>query len=450
MRLRTFPCSGLQMKWNMGKTSDDGSKVPSTGREHRNSGRRSGAVLRLAGLFLAVLLAAGVPAESAYAASFLAVMYETVVSSIRSSAKTQSAASAKSAASSAKSSADDSEASVDADGSETAAESQEAALSFYQKLACGEDVTILVIGDSIGAGAGASSTEAMWFNVMTDYLADTYYGDEDNSGGHILLTNVSMCGNDSYAGYVTAMAFDDGVDYDLVILCYGQNDSLNEFAEYYEAFIRAVKTRYPNASLLSVLESSQETYTEKILQTIELCSWYAIPMVDTIAAFAESGYDMSELTYDGVHPSDLGQRLYALYAELAIENNIALGTEIVPMPEPYGDRTDLYDEFQYYAAGDEDADSTVQFTRVSDTSYTLTVHAEGTFGIYYSYNSGDSVPDIYIDGVQVSKPIVLYDYDFPEGLIQVFGRSCMIQQEITLVFETKEQADGFLGLCVSW
>ena len=396
------------MKRNMNRKSDSCGITLFMMQWHRRGGGRREGMVRLAVLFLAAVLTAGVCDVSAYAES--AEETENV--------------------------------SADAESAGT--------LSFYQKLARGEDVSILIVGDSIGAGAGASSVDDMWFNVMTDYLADTYYGDADNSEGHIYLTNVSMCGNDSYAGYVTATVYDDGVAYDLIVLCYGENDSLNEFAEYYEAFIRALKTRYPNASLLSVLESSQETYTEKILQTIELCSWYAIPMVDTIAAFAESGYDMSELTFDGVHPSDLGQRLYALYAELAIENNVALGTGIVPMPDPYGDQTELYDEFQYYAAGDEEADSTVLFTRTSDISYTLTVHAEGTFGIYYSYNSGDSVPDIYIDGVQVSKPIVLYDYDFPEGLIQVFGRNCMIQQEITLIFETKEQADGFLGLCVSW
>ena len=337
-------------------------------------------------------------------------------------------------------------------------------LSFYQKLALGMDVNILIIGDSIGAGAGASSTDNMWFTLLEEYLMIAYYPDDylaevtaeqegtstDLLPERIHLTNLSMGGNDSYAGYVTAMAFNDGIDYDLVILCYGQNDSEAYCATFYEAMIRAVKTNYPNSCLMSILESSQQDYTNKILDEVELCEYYEIPMVDMIAAFANSGYDNTALTYDGLHPSDLGQWYYAQCVFQAIMSCESAGMVSTAMPEPLDEEVLGFDSFVYYAAGGMDADNTLQLQRISSTSYIMKLQAEGTIGIHYSYSLGDSVPDIYIDGELCEKPEVLCENDFTEGLIQVVAMDGSIEEEIRLDFATSEQADGFLGLCISW
>lgn len=32
----------------------------------------------------------------------------------------------------------------------------------------------------------------------------------------------------------------------------------------------------------------------------------------------------------------------------------------------------------------------------------------------------------------------------------VVGEACMVEDEIKVVFSTKEQADGFRGMCFSW
>lgn len=39
-------------------------------------------------------------------------------------------------------------------------------LSFYQKLANGLDVNILIVGDSIGNGTGASNTDHAWTSLI--------------------------------------------------------------------------------------------------------------------------------------------------------------------------------------------------------------------------------------------------------------------------------------------
>lgn len=71
----------------------------------------------------------------------------------------------------------------------------------------------------------------------------------------VAVTNVSMGGNTSYAGYVRTMDLDDSPDYDLAIICYGQNDGSDSFSTYYESTIQAIKSKYPDCSIISILES---------------------------------------------------------------------------------------------------------------------------------------------------------------------------------------------------
>lgn len=327
---------------------------------------------------------------------------------------------------------------------------EEESLSFYQKLACGEDVSILVIGDSIGNGAGASCEEDRWYNKLRNFLADVYYPDDDIS--HVYLTNLSMGGNTSYSGYVAVMAYEDGVDYDLVIMCHGQNDASDSFALYYEVFIRAVKTRYPDANVISILESSQGTYTDKMYTVMDLCDHYGIQTVDTIAAFADSGYTTEELYYDSVHPSSLGQEIYARSVLQTIDVNVAAQTGIAVMEVPLNEEVLDYDNFSYYAAGGTAADSSLQCARINDTSYRLTVAAEGIIGINFNYaaSAGDSMPEIYIDGVPAQTKEILAENDYTEGLVQILTDKCTVSGEIVIVFAEKEQADDFYGLSISW
>ena len=81
-----------------------------------------------------------------------------------------------------------------------------------------------------------------------------------------------MGGNASYAGYVRTMALNDDVDYALAIICYGQNDGADGFSTNYESIIRAIRSKYPDCSIISILESSQREYTEKMttIQSIAL------------------------------------------------------------------------------------------------------------------------------------------------------------------------------------
>lgn len=310
---------------------------------------------------------------------------------------------------------------------------KEAEDSFYQKLADGFNVNVLVVGDSIAEGGQG---EKGWCTLLKNNLRETY-------NIKISFTNVSMGGNASYAGYVRTMALNDDVDYDLAIICYGQNDSMDGFSTNYESIIRAIRSKYPDCSIISILESSQQTYTEKMTTIQSICGHYGIPVADTIAAFNNSGKAYEDLSNDGVHPNDAGQEIYFETVKSVIDDNVAASTGKMSDVDVINTDVHKFDNFVWYDASSE-------FERVDDTTFTISTSASGILGIDYTYESGDNKADIYVDGELFESPTVTFDYDFSQRHILVVSDDCTVKNEIKVVFTSKEQADGFKGMCFSW
>ena len=310
---------------------------------------------------------------------------------------------------------------------------KEAEDSFYQKLTDGFDVNVLVVGDSI---AENGQGEKGWCTLLQNNLRKTY-------GNRVSFTNVSMGGNASYAGYVRTMALNDDVDYDLAIICYGQNDGTDGFSTNYESIIRAIRSKYPDCSIISILESSQRTYTEKMTTIQSICEHYGIPVADTIAAFNNSGKAYDDLTDDGIHPNDAGQEIYFETVKSVIDDNVATSTGKMADIDVINADVHKFDNFIWYGA---DTD----FERVDDTTFTLNVSASGILGIDYTFESGDNKADIYVDGELYESPTVMFNYDFSQRHIMVVSDDCTVEKEIKVVFNSKEQADGFRGMCFSW
>lgn len=310
---------------------------------------------------------------------------------------------------------------------------QEAGDSFYQKLADGFDVNILIVGDSIGAGAGTETSGREWFSQLKSYIETTYKVS-------VGLTNVSMGGNGSYAGYVRTMRLDDNIKFDLAIICNGQNDSVKDIAQSYEPTIRAIETKYPGCSIVSILESSQREYTDRMTLIQEICEHYGIPVADTIKPFQEN-YD--ELTKDSVHPNDKGQDVYFNVIKAIVEENVKNATSKMSSVDVFDESTYQFDNFAWY-----DADS--DFNRVDDVTFVLNVVATGVLGIDYDFVSGDNKADIYVDGELFQSPTRTFDYDFSQRHILVVSDDCTVKNEIKVVFTSKEQADEFKGMCFSW
>ena len=102
-----------------------------------------------------------------------------------------------------------------------------------------------------------------------------------------------------------------------------------------------------------------------------------------------------------------------------------------------------FDNFAWY-------DTSSEFERVDDTTFTISTSESGILGIDYTYESGDNKADIYVDGELFESPTVTFDYDFSQRHILVVSDDCTVKNEIKVVFTSKEQADGFKGMCFSW
>lgn len=310
---------------------------------------------------------------------------------------------------------------------------KEAEYSFYQKLVDGFDVNVLIVGDSIAEGGQG---EKGWCTLLQNNLRKTY-------GNSVSFTNVSMGGNASYAGYVRTMALNDDVDYDLAIICDGQNDGADGFSTNYESIIRAIRSKYPDCSIISILESSQREYTEKMTTIQSICGYYGIPVADTIDAFNNSGKAYDELSNNGTHPNDAGQEIYFETVKKLINDNVAASTGKMADVDVINADVYKFNNFVWY-------DASSDFERVDDTTFTISTSASGILGIDYTYESGDNKADIYVDGELFESPTVTFDYDFSQRHILVVSDDCTVKNEIKVVFNTKEQADGFKGMCFSW
>lgn len=305
-------------------------------------------------------------------------------------------------------------------------------LSFYEKLAKGASVSILVIGDSIGAG----TNEVSWAGQLSAWLERTYQV-------KVALKNISMGGNTSYAGYVSTMNLHDDVDYDLAIICYGQNDGNEDFSLYYETIYRAITYKYEKCSVISILEHSQRGYTNKMNVIQELALHYQVDVADTIAAFENSDYTYDELVSDGVHLNAQGKTIYFETVQEIIEQNIF--NQTLPSSEaldPVNENAILFDSFRFLDVS--------QFERVDDVTYSAKVNCEhGALGIYYRFYPGDNGVDIFVDDKLLISKNRTFNYDFQQDRIELIGNDISAVESIELVFLTKEQADGFKGVALS-
>lgn len=305
--------------------------------------------------------------------------------------------------------------------------------SVYEKLDKGEDVNILILGDSIGISSHASDTEHSWVYQMEQSLEERY-------GSGIYINNMSMNGNISYSEYVRAKALKDGVNYDLAILCVGENDSVYEFSPYYEALIRAVAEKYKNCQIISVLQSSQTYESEKIQKTIALCEHYDIPMADTIAAFAQSGIPYEQLSSDGIHPNDTGYEIYTNTVVGLIDSLVNSDTvhACAKNMEPLDTDAADFSGFSYYSVKD--------FSYDGKNTYDIDVsNVSGTLGLDFGIIRTDCVTEVYVDGELQEQNVSLKNirrYITPVGKISA-------KTHIKIVISNDVQASLFCGMIIS-
>lgn len=234
-------------------------------------------------------------------------------------------------------------------------------------------------------------------------------------------------------------------NFDLVIICCGENDLTSEsLGKTYEALIRKIKTKYPSAEIISVLESSQKAYTKKIKTIQSLANHYGIPTADTIEPFTNGqNGEYKSLARDGIHPNDKG---YAIYADV-LENLIAeqVQSGLTSFPEPLFPASLEFASFQSFPTNIFKRDG-------NEFSCKMNIPENAHIGIGLDFLKGSNYYELAINGKSFVKkeeyrkfPPKSYIIDLTE-----FKRPKISgDTDIKLIFKWKEQADSFNGLFIS-
>ena len=323
-------------------------------------------------------------------------------------------------------------------------------LNAYQKLACGEDIRLLVVGDSIGA--------MPWTNDVAKWI-------EDNYQVGCTIKNISLGSNTSYSGFVSEKLLDDGLAYDLVIVCYGQNDVPQGFAADYEALIRELLVKNKLPSVIAVLESSQREYTEKMQDIMHISEHYRLQLADTIKAFENSGYSYEALSADGVHPNGIGQDVYAATVEEvircstaeeferktslilnALQKGVAFDSHaycpVRELPDPLDEKGIApYDSFRYIPSEN--------FRRISDTEWEIRFERtqKGILGINRSRCPGENLFEIFCnDELYYSEEDYLSIGFNLMKISRISETPDTFQGNLRIRFLQKEHADSFFGI----
>jgi len=308
--------------------------------------------------------------------------------------------------------------------------------SFYQKLSLGLPVDILIIGDEIGTGAGASEERKKWVNILAENLRAKY-------GVSLSVGNICLAGGGSYAGFVKTSTLSNGVDYDLAILCMGANDkNASQMQIYMEGIIRLLRNKYNRCSVMAIKQASYEKsklYLSKAKKLSKLCEYYDIPLVDTAAGFDanEEGYEV--LTSDGIRPKDLG---YSIYADLAFTKIVELVDADTGYDEKkrkaYNKKSDELKYCRYISA--------TEFTRVDETTYEISLFEySGALGLDYVYQTEDNYVAIYANGEEINTQKFTWDKD-PQQHIELLEKKVKDVKKLTVAFTEPVQAAMFNGI----
>ena len=305
--------------------------------------------------------------------------------------------------------------------------------SFYQKLVDGFDVSILVVGDTFADGSAASSVDKRWTSLLPKAIADEY---DVNANMKTMIFD----DNTSYSFYTLIKQLNTEDKYDLVIICSGQYDAEETSTLHYEALIRALREKFGDINMISILEHAQKDYTAKITGIQSLAEHYGLQTADTVESFREE-YD-PYTTYD-FFPNDDGHQAYCDTLMGVIRAGCEAGTgRAEENVEPMDGQVVNYDVLTFIPASD--------FDKTDSTRYTLNAPTAGNIGIDFDYVNGENGVTVVIDGEDIVYEKTK-NFNSPSNQRQIVYASGDVNAtvKIRVKFESEEEAETFRGLYVS-
>ena len=302
--------------------------------------------------------------------------------------------------------------------------------SFYQKLKDGFDVRILVLGDTVANGYGASSQDKTWAKLLEKSI-------EDNYRVEVTIDNEAILDSGAYASYARVKMMEDK-EYDLAVICTGTADNEETLPVYYEALLRAIQTKFRKCSVICIQEYMETENNARNLSILSLANAYNAYTADM---FNKMYADPAPYLQDGGYLNDAGHELYAETLSSVINSGVKSDTEfMITQKDPINEEAEKFDEFLYVPAE--------RFTR-SGRQYSLETSVSGIVAFYFDVPPGENSFDVYVNRVKTLSYTVTNTISVPIEHIELVETEIKASRRIGVIFQSEEMANDFRGMCVT-
>ena len=299
------------------------------------------------------------------------------------------------------------------------------------KLNNGEDLTVVYLGGSVTAGAGASASDrTSWRGLTGNWLAQMF------PNANIIRVNSAMGGSGSMLGAFRLDADVLAYDPDLVFVEFAVNDSYSGHKAdgtvqfYYESILRQIREKSPDTEIISIFTADQSHLNNNSMHEVAalqdaVAAHYGVSSIDVGLALCNhivaEGAQWSDYVSDSVHPADAGYEIYAAVIEQYLFSELfeyeTEPTAIVnhTVPATYIDSRNNNFVHNYVPVSKDIFDSITGWTYNSgkvysnldtagyicpsenENSFTYTFIGTG-IAFYMEYNGGGYYVDYSIDG----------------------------------------------------
>lgn len=189
---------------------------------------------------------------------------------------------------------------------ETVAKNTEESLNLYEKLKNKEAVRLLILGDGIALSQGRTSENGVWERGIASLITSNY-------GSEVEVKSLAKAGASSAVGYDIVNS-NDISNFDLIIMCYGQNDNntavnTNQFKLNYENIVSKVKESNPNGTIIPILPNTLQIDNAYRNMIQQIAKDNSLEVADMKKAFTTSSIGEANLL-NGTLPNDTGYQIY--------------------------------------------------------------------------------------------------------------------------------------------
>ena len=173
------------------------------------------------------------------------------------------------------------------------------------KLKGKKDVNVLILGDGLALSRGSTSADGLWDQGIANWIQTNY-------GAKAKVVSLAEDGAASGRG-VQIVNNNNITGYDLVIVCYGQNDNnsavnRNTFKTNYSTIIDKVKEANSKATIISILPNTLNLNNQYRDSIQNIATEKGVLVADMKKAFTASGSEASYVT--GQLPNNYGYQVY--------------------------------------------------------------------------------------------------------------------------------------------